>query len=1482
MKNLKLLLFLAVCPLIVWGQYTEDFSFPNKGYLENYVNDFAGVDWTMTPWPNSGTTVQLGRDIANYFKTTSDGVLEAIDTDVEVCWVSPELTISGGAASFELDLTWTGYDVAADYLDVKYSTNGGSSWTTLPNEVGFPSNVHTVQYNSGTVGAGSLTNFGASGITGTTLIIRVCVDNSSLTEVTTLDNVSATNADVPGSGPVCDLVLNSISSTDENCPGANDGTLTVTATTTNGPLTYSISGPVSQSNATGFFMDLPDGNYTVTVDDNSFVLGACQDSGAGVIGAGVDTTTPTASNPATTTVECDGDIPAVDPAVVIDEDDDCVVPCTTEPWINEFHYDNSGTDAGEFIEIAGPAGLNLSAYTIYTYDGFNGQVDQTFTLSGTIDNEQNGFGALTFNTSGLQNQLEGMALVKNGTIVIEFLSYEGTILAQNGPAQGLTSVDVGVLESNSQANNESLSRIGTGNTGAEFTFADQVATAGALNTNQTIVPCPENLPVVVFVNETDNGAVGNATNPRIIVRTYSITDAAGNQIFVDHTINVIDDTAPIITCQNVTVQLDINGETGFDPLNDGPALVAQSDNCGLDAGLSRTGPTTFTCAHLGDNLITILKSDVNDNQTTCDILLTVADDHFPCNEPPVAVCQDLVVSADDNCQGIAVASDFNNGSSDPNLDPLTFSISPPGPYPLGVTNVILTVDDGNGEPDTCPATITVNDDTPPVAPATPADLNLQCASDVPAPANLTATDNCDGAITASPTDVVTSGTCANDFTMVRTWTFSDACGNASIISQTITVQDDTPPVAPATPADLNLQCASDVPAATDLTATDNCDGAITASPTDVVTSGTCANDFTMVRTWTFSDACGNASIISQTITVQDDTPPVAPATPADLNLQCASDVPAATDLTATDNCDGAISASPITVITPGACANDFTTVRTWIFTDACGNTSSVSQTITVLDDTPPEIPVPPADLNLQCASGIPAATDLTATDNCDGAITASPITVITPGACANDFTTVRTWTFTDACGNTSSVSQTITVLDDTPPEIPVYPADLVLQCASDVPPAIDITTTDNCDGPITASPTIQVFPGTSVNDFVEVRTWTFTDQCSNSTSVSQVITVQDNTPPTVVCKNPTVTFNGESTLSIASSDVFDAVASFDNCTGPVTFNDMSQSDFSCSDVGSIIPVTVSGYDITGNLNFCTANVAISGLPCGFINVEDGIGCPDGSNATYDANTGAISVTSNGCSPNNVFQDEAAFVKYDLCGNGEIIVQVTNVTGNGWAGITMREPLSPGAKKVALFSNLSDFIRREVRFQNNAPANPQNTYRPNSPWLRIKRKGNKFTGYASTNGNNWVKIFNYSISMTSCIQMGLVVISNTPGETVTGTFNPILINGGSILPLSIPDNDHQVVENNQALPIQEFSLFPNPSKQMLYVDAASYSNEEIQVVIYNQFGQKFLQQKIEVAPVEPLPFDLSTLPAGIYWLSVISRAGQQSKQFLKAK
>ena len=83
------------------------------------------------------------------------------------------------------------------------------------------------------------------------------------------------------------------------------------------------------------------------------------------------------------------------------------------------------------------------------------------------------------------------------------------------------------------------------------------------------------------------------------------------------------------------------------------------------------------------------------------------------NLPPVAVCENLELEADENCEADATAEEIGGGSYDPEDGEIILEISPEGPYPLGETIVTLTVTDEEGATDECTAVITVIDVTPP-------------------------------------------------------------------------------------------------------------------------------------------------------------------------------------------------------------------------------------------------------------------------------------------------------------------------------------------------------------------------------------------------------------------------------------------------------------------------------------------------------------------------------------------------------------------------------------------------------------------------------------------------------------------------------------------------------------------------------------------------------------------------------------------------
>lgn len=165
----------------------------------------------------------------------------------------------------------------------------------------------------------------------------------------------------------------------------------------------------------------------------------------------------------------------------------------TQVFVNELHYDNDGADLNEAIEIAGPAGTDLTGWRIQFYNGSGGAVYDTITLSGTIPNLTNGFGTLAFTRAGLQNgSPDGFALVNAAGVVVQFLSYEGSFTAVGGAANGMTSVNIGVEESGTSPVGFSLQLTGTGTVYEDFTWAgSRDDNFGAVNTGQTFLGEPE-------------------------------------------------------------------------------------------------------------------------------------------------------------------------------------------------------------------------------------------------------------------------------------------------------------------------------------------------------------------------------------------------------------------------------------------------------------------------------------------------------------------------------------------------------------------------------------------------------------------------------------------------------------------------------------------------------------------------------------------------------------------------------------------------------------------------------------------------------------------------------------------------------------------------------------------------------------------------------------------------------------------------------
>lgn len=209
-------------------------------------------------------------------------------------------------------------------------------------------------------------------------------------------------------------------------------------------------------------------------------------------------------------------------------------------FINEIHYDNTGTDTGEFIEIAGPAGTDLTGYSLVLYNGSGGAAYDTDALSGAIPDQNNGFGtvSLAYPSNGIQNgPPDGVALVQ-GSTVIQFLSYEGVFTATSGPANGMVSTDIGVSEVGTEPVGRSLQLTGTGTSYSDFTWtAPSAQSPGSVNAGQTFSGVAGATMAIddVTVVEGDSGIV-NATF------TVNVT---GSHSGISFDITTVDDTATV-------------------------------------------------------------------------------------------------------------------------------------------------------------------------------------------------------------------------------------------------------------------------------------------------------------------------------------------------------------------------------------------------------------------------------------------------------------------------------------------------------------------------------------------------------------------------------------------------------------------------------------------------------------------------------------------------------------------------------------------------------------------------------------------------------------------------------------------------------------------------------------------------------------------------------------------------------------------------
>ena len=530
-----------------------------------------------------------------------------------------------------------------------------------------------------------------------------------------------------------------------------------------------------------------------------------------------------------------------------------------------------------------------------------------------------------------------------------------------------------------------------------------------------------------------------------------------------------------------------------------------------------------------------------------------------------------------------------------------------GGCPAGYLREYTAVD-ACGNSSTFLQDVNLIDTVAPVFTEVPADYTALCHEEHPLD-DAAATDNCAETVTITVTADTTAGNCPQEYTVTRTFTAEDGCENTTTATQIIQIIDTLAPTfVEALPGDTTVDCHA-VPAAATLTAEDLCE-TVDVTFAEDTTAGDCPDAYTLTRTWSTSDACGNATSHTQVVTVQDTTPPSIDASAMDLTVECdgAGNIldyltwqssnagAAASDLcgdvtwshavdSTSDDCDGAVGSSTVT----------FTA------TDDCGNSAATTATFTIEDTTPPSIEADSL-VEVMCADySDTVAYGFAASDICSG-VTVTIADTETEGPCAGAYE--RLYTATDACGNSTSATQIIHLYDSIAPVFTFVPNDTTIQCGGDW--SIDALggaeAEDNCLGSVTITSSDVVADSTGADCYVVDRTWTATDICGNEKSVVQTITISDTEAPELTVDYPadlSLEADGDCSAATDAADTGTATASStDNCDTDVEVS-ISHADSIAGDCGGAYTIlrtwSVTATDNCGNSTTESATQTIAVL-----------------------------------------------------------------------------------------------------------------------------------------------------------------------------------------------------------------------------------------------------------------------------------------------
>ncbi len=752
----------------------------------------------------------------------------------------------------------------------------------------------------------------------------------------------------------------------------------------------------------------------------------------------------------------------------------------------------------------------------------------------------------------------------------------------------------------------------------------------------------------------------------------TVTDANGNSSTCSATVTIEDNTVPVATCQNITVQLD---NTGNVTVAENAVNGGSNDAC---SGLTfDTNITSFTCSDIGLNLVVLTAIDANSNSSTCGATVTIED-----NTAPVAACQNITVQLDGSGNATIAEDAVNDGSGDAcggltfDTDITTFTC-----LNVGANAVVLTVTDGHGNSSTCGATVTVEDNIAPVAACQNITVQLDGSGNATIAedaVNNGSGDACGGL--TFDTDI-TSFTCLSVGANAVVLTVTDAHGNSSTCGATVTVEDDIVPVAACQNITVQLDASGNATIAEDAVNNGSGDacGGLTFD-TDI-TSFTCLSVGANSVVLTVTDGQGNSSTCGATVTVEDNIAPVAVCQNITVQLDGSGNATIAEDAVNNGSGDACGGLTFDTDITSFTCLSIGANAVVLTVNDAHGNSSTCGATVTVEDNIAPVAACQNITVQLDASGNVTIGDDAVNNGSSDacGGLTFDTNTI--SFTCLSVGANAVVLTVTDGHSNSSTCGATLTVEDNIAPVVVCQNITVQLDNSGNATIAEDAVNNGSSDacGGLTFDTDITSF--TCLNVGVNAVVLTVTDGHGNSSTCGATVTVEDNIAPVAVCQNITVQLDGSGNATIAEDAVNNG--SSDACGG-LTFN-TDITSFTCLNVGAnAVVLTVT--DGHGNSSTCGATVTVEDniapvAVCQNITVQ-----LDGSGNATIAEDAVNDGSSDACGGLTFDTNTTSFNCLSVGANA-VVLTVTDAHGNSStcsATVTVEDNIAP----VAVCQNIT--------------------------------------------------------------------------------------------------------------------------------------------------------------------------------------------------